>query len=57
MQVTIRKYQSGNFFYYEASFLNGNLLAYSMFDLISQMGSIYGVQLKMFSSFFNCINN
>ena len=52
MQVKIRKYQSGDFFYYEATFLNGNLLAYSIYDLVNQLVSIYGMKTKLFSYLF-----
>jgi len=52
MQVKITKYQADNFFYYEATFLGGNLLSESIFDLVSQMVSIYGMKSKLFSYLF-----
>ena len=51
--VKITKYQNGNFFYYEATFKNGNLLAFSIYDLVSQLVSIYGMKSNLFSYLFN----
>lgn len=51
MQVKITKYQSGNFFYYEATFKNGNLLAYNIKDLFSQLTSIYCFKVSDFFKF------
>jgi hypothetical protein len=51
--VKITKYQNGDFSYYEATFLNGNLLAYSMFDLVSQLVGIYGFKSDLFSYLFS----
>ena len=50
--VTIRKYQTkDNFTYYEATFLNGNLLAYNIKDLFSQLTSVYWFKTSdLFSS-------
>ena len=50
--IKITKYQADNFFYYEATFLGGNLLSESIFDLVSQLVSIYGMKSKLFSYLF-----
>jgi hypothetical protein len=47
--VKIKRYDT----YYEATFLGGNLLAYSMFDLVSQLVSIYGFKSNLFSYLFS----
>jgi len=50
--VTIRKYQTkDNFTYYEATFLNGNILAYNIKDLFSQLTSIYWFKASDFFKF------
>lgn len=49
--VKITKYQNGNFFYYEATFKNGNLLAYNIKDLFSQLTSIYWFKTSDFFKF------
>lgn len=53
MQVTITRYEENDFFYYEATFLGGNLLSESIFDLVSQLVSIYGMKSKLFSYLFS----
>jgi hypothetical protein len=52
--ITIRKYQTkDNFTYYEATFLNGNLLAYNIKDLFSQLTSVYWFKT---SDFFKSVS-
>ncbi len=51
-RVVITRYEENDFFYYEATFKNGNLYAFSIYDLVSQLVSIYGMKSKLFSYLF-----
>ena len=39
--ITIKKHTQG----YEATFLNGNLLAFNLTDLLTQLTTIYGFKI------------
>lgn len=52
-KLIITRHQENDFFYYEATFLGGNLLSESIFDLVSQLVSIYGMKSRLFSYLFS----
>ena len=47
--ITIKKYPT----YYQATFKNGNLLAFNLTDLLSQLTTIYGFKLFELFTFKN----
>ena len=47
--ITIKKHTG----FYEATFLNGNLLAFNLTDLLSQLQSIYNIQISELFTFKN----
>jgi hypothetical protein len=48
VMLKINRFESKGLTYYEALFLGGNLYAYSIKDLISQLVSIYGFKVSLF---------
>lgn len=47
--LKINRIQSKDFIYYEATFNGGNLLAFSINDLISQLIGLYGFKPSLFT--------
>lgn len=46
--LKITRYQDKELLYYEATFLGGNLLAFSIVDIINQLCSLYPYDIKLF---------
>lgn len=46
--LKINRFESKGLTYYEALFLDGNLYAFTIKDLISQLISIYGFKVSLF---------
>ncbi len=47
--IRINRIQTKELFYYECTFDGGNLFAYTITDLVSQLTSIYGFKLSLFT--------
>ena len=47
--LKINKIENGSFMYYEATFNKGNLLAFSIGELLSQLCIIHGFKFELFN--------
>jgi hypothetical protein len=47
--LKIQRIQSKELVYYYCTFLGGNLYAFTMVDLISQLRSIYNIRINLFT--------
>ncbi len=51
--MNITRIEQGAFSYYECTFKGGNLLTFSIFDMIEQLVSIYGFRSQLFNYSLN----
>lgn len=47
--IKINRIEKGDLIYYEALFVGGNLYAYCISDLVSQLVSIYRFEISLFN--------
>ena len=51
--LKINRIQTKDGFYYEALFIGGNLYAFTISELVSQLNSIYGLKTSLFTFSLN----